>query len=123
MKGVLVKRFEHRSVIACLARGVAISFLLFFLFACSDDDSEFISRSDRKGSSSSVTLDSNDSSLPPCKMESKDGCEYGILVDDRDNQTYKTVKRPARNLNHPVVGMIMAMVRIPIHSRHCLVAV
>lgn len=87
-----MKRFKHRSVIASLVRGVAIAFLLFFLVACSDDDSGFISRSDGKGSSSSVTLDSNDSSLPPCKMESKDGCEYGILVDDRDNQTYKTVK-------------------------------
>ena len=29
---------------------------------------------------------------PPCKTSSGDNCEYGVLVDDRDGQTYKTVK-------------------------------
>ena len=28
----------------------------------------------------------------PCKIEEEDNCEYGELVDDRDGQTYKTVK-------------------------------
>lgn len=27
----------------------------------------------------------------PCKTDSTDGCEYGILIDDRDGKTYKTV--------------------------------
>ena len=29
---------------------------------------------------------------PPCRTSSEDNCEYGTLVDDRDGQTYKTVK-------------------------------
>ena len=29
---------------------------------------------------------------PPCKTDSTDTCEYGSLTDDRDGQTYKTVK-------------------------------
>ncbi|MBP5753363.1 MAG: hypothetical protein J6W60_10995, partial [Treponema sp.] len=30
--------------------------------------------------------------VPPCKTDSTDNCEYGTLKDDRDGQTYKTVK-------------------------------
>ena len=30
--------------------------------------------------------------LPPCKTDDKDDCVYGSLTDDRDGQTYKTVK-------------------------------
>ena len=37
-------------------------------------------------SSSSVTL------AVPCKTETEDNCEYGTLTDERDGQTYKTVK-------------------------------
>ncbi len=37
-------------------------------------------------SSSSVTLATR------CKTETEDNCEYGTLLDDRDGQTYKTVK-------------------------------
>ncbi len=37
-------------------------------------------------SSSSVTL------AMPCKTETEDNCEYGTLLDERDGQTYKTVK-------------------------------
>jgi uncharacterized protein (TIGR02145 family) len=37
-------------------------------------------------SSSSVTL------ATPCKTETEDNCEYGTLTDERDGQTYKTVK-------------------------------
>ena len=53
-------------------------------------------------SSSSVTTyhSLNVPYLPPCRrdtiidyrIESIDNCEYGTLVDDRDGQTYKTVK-------------------------------
>lgn len=39
-----------------------------------------------KSSSSVVTL------ANPCKTETEDNCEYGELTDDRDGQTYKTVK-------------------------------
>jgi uncharacterized protein (TIGR02145 family) len=41
----------------------------------------------------------------PCKTDSTDTCEYGELIDDRDGQTYKTVKIGdqvwmAENLNY-----------------------
>ena len=50
-------------------------------------------------SSSSVTL------AVPCKTETEDNCEYGTLTDERDGQTYKTVKIGdqvwmAENLNY-----------------------
>ena len=46
---------------------------------------------------SNETLTPQDSStaspaVPPCKTDSTDNCEYGTLKDDRDGQTYKTVK-------------------------------
>jgi uncharacterized protein (TIGR02145 family) len=30
--------------------------------------------------------------VPPCRTDDKDDCVYGSLTDDRDGQTYKTVK-------------------------------
>lgn len=52
-----------------------------------------------KSSSSVVTL------ATPCKTETEDNCEYGTVLDDRDGQTYKTVKIGdqwwmAENLNY-----------------------
>ena len=52
-----------------------------------------------KSSSSVVTL------ATPCKTKTEDNCEYGTVLDDRDGQTYKTVKIGdqwwmAENLNY-----------------------
>ena len=52
-----------------------------------------------KSSSSVVTL------AMPCKTETEDNCEFGTLLDDRDGQTYKTIKIGdqwwmAENLNY-----------------------
>ena len=80
------------------------------LYSCSQD--EFYSSSslsDISISSSSETKGISSSSAPPiiipCKTETEDNCEYGTLVDDRDGQTYKTVKIGnqiwmAENLNY-----------------------
>ncbi|WP_295684739.1 fibrobacter succinogenes major paralogous domain-containing protein [uncultured Fibrobacter sp.] len=62
------------------------------------------SSSDEKNSSSSFDF----SAVPlasPCKTATEDNCEYGTLTDDRDGQTYKTVKIGeqwwmAENLNY-----------------------
>ena len=56
-------------------------------------------------SSSSVASSSSIAMAAPCKTESEDNCEYGTLTDNRDGQTYKTVKIGdqiwmAENLNY-----------------------
>ncbi|MBO7412629.1 MAG: fibrobacter succinogenes major paralogous domain-containing protein [Fibrobacter sp.] len=62
------------------------------------------SSSDEKNSSSSSVVPTV-SVASPCKTEAGDKCEYGTLTDDRDGQTYKTVKIGeqwwmAENLNY-----------------------
>lgn len=42
--------------------------------------------------SNSVSEDSDESIVPPCKTGDVDNCEYGTLADSRDGQVYKTVK-------------------------------
>ena len=49
----------------------------------------------------------------PCKTDSTDSCEYGSVKDDRDGQTYKTVKIGdqwwmAQNLNYEAEGSYCA---------------
>ena len=58
-------------------------------------------------SSLSITSSSSSGIVLPCKTESEDNCEYGILKDSRDGQEYKTVKIGeqwwmAENLNYKV---------------------
>ena len=56
-------------------------------------------------SSSAIVESSSSVGAIPCKTETEDNCEYGILVDERDGQVYKTVKIGeqwwmAENLNY-----------------------
>ena len=92
------------------------AFACTMLVACGDDGSDvFLTRSDTESSdvssssaqsssssdrySSSVRSSSARSSssisvayAEPCRDEYFDNCEYGTLVDERDGQSYKTVK-------------------------------
>ena len=58
-------------------------------------------------SSSSIASSSSTGIVPPCKTETEDNCEYGVLKDSRDGKEYKTVKIGdqwwmAENLNFEV---------------------
>ena len=66
--------------------------------------------SDEEISSSSFDF-SAVSLASPCKTAAEDNCEYGTLTDDRDGQTYKTVKIGeqwwmAENLNYRYIQQI-----------------
>lgn len=59
------------------------------------ESSSSVGDSQSSSSSSADEVESSSSSVAlatPCKTETEDNCEYGILLDDRDRQSYKTVK-------------------------------
>ena len=69
--------------------------------SCSEELSETSSSSADKMESSS----NSEFLATPCKTETEDNCEFGTLLDDRDGQTYKTIKIGdqwwmAENLNY-----------------------
>ena len=72
----------------------AALFCSIVLSACSDDDSgNFLAKGDTSSNvrSSSIPSSSSQTSVKyvsPCEDE----CEYGVLEDERDGQTYRTVR-------------------------------
>ncbi len=112
-----------------LKKFLMVAFVAAVLVACGDDsssatDSDEVSSSSvckdcddsssskaksssssAKSSSSSAKSSSSAVYVEPCRTDSVDTCEYGDLVDERDGQTYKTVKIGmltwmAENLNY-----------------------
>ena len=92
-----------------LLKKIIPCFVMAFLGACGDGDSDFVSRPDAVESSSSVTSQSSSSkgldwSLPK-EVYLNPEIDYGTTTDERDGKTYKTVKIGdqtwmAENLNY-----------------------
>lgn len=61
-------------------------------YASSSSSSSIRSSSSSYASSSSYSSSISVAYAEPCRDENFDDCEYGTLVDERDGQSYKTVK-------------------------------
>lgn len=72
-----MKQFNAYGVMAGLVRGAAVAFLLIALAACGDDGSDFAARPD---------------GTVPASSASKTNASFGTMTDERDGQTYRTVK-------------------------------
>jgi uncharacterized protein (TIGR02145 family) len=68
----------------------------YILYMYDNDSTAFMYYVETKKLAASIRCinDKSDSVnfLLPCKTDDKDDCEYGSLTDDRDGQTYKTVR-------------------------------
>ena len=84
---------------------VNLSCIFCSIIACGNDSSSGANQNDVDERLNSSSSSSFEPPVKPCKTKTKDECEYGTLKDERDGQTYRTVKIGnrwwmAENLNY-----------------------